>query len=434
METRILIIGTSPYDLNTPARAFDSYFHFYNRNSLVQFFSAPLNPKPGHCSSLYRITDYDMLKKWLGDKTAKGKIFEYDDLTINETVFTETKPSLVSKLYSIGHNKNSLIYLIRGLLWRKTFWCEPELLEWVDTFHPECIFLAFSDDFFIPRIAYFFSERYQIPIVSCIGDDYYFNYKLSLSPFYHLYKLLYRRLVRKVFHRPGSAIYIGNKIRDKYNSKFDLDGKTVYLTSQITRRDYKPINLDNPKISYFGNIRLGRNESLSEIANALNAINPSYHIDIYTNEKDDKYLSVLDNNANCIVHGSIPYESVINETLNSDLILVVEGFKKKDVDISRYSLSTKVADSLSSGVSVFAYGSPECGAISYAMETGAISTCTSKKQLESEISKLLYSTKLQKQHYFRAIQVCEMNHTLKNSCKIFESVVSRTIMETNENE
>lgn len=427
MDKRILIIGTSPYDVNTPARAFDSYFHFYNRELLVQFFSAPLIPKRGHCSSLYRITDYDILKKWLGSKDTKGKIFEQALISDSDISKPESKPSIVSKLYSIGHNKNSLLYLLRGILWRKKFWCEKELLEWADSFRPDCIFLAFSDDYFLLRIACYFSERYRIPIVSCIGDDYYFNYSFSLSPLYHIYKLSYRHLVRNVFKKPGSAIYIGNKIRDKYNSAFNLNGETVYLASQIERREFRPINKDNPRICYFGNIRLGRNKSLSDIANALHNINPAYRIDVYTNETDEKYLSVLKNNASCIVHGSIPYESVLDETSKSDLLLVVEGFKKKDVDISRYSLSTKVADSLASGVCVFAYGSLDCGAISYSLETGAISTCLSHSELTRELSRILFDIELQKQHYAKAIEVCKNNHTLINSCNIFENVIAETV-------
>lgn len=431
MDARILIIGTSPYDVNTPARAFDSYFHYYPKESLIQFFSAPIIPTRGHCVTLYRITDRDILNKWLRKPNTRGKRFDYDKLEAVQNYRNtekEYEQASVSKLYAIGHNKNSLIYLLRGILWKKSYWCEKELCEWVDNFKPECIFLAFSDDYFIPQIALYFSQKYNIPIVSCIGDDYYFNYRRTLSPLYHIYKLTYRALVRKVFRQPGSAIYIGNKIRDKYNSEFGINGKTVYLTSQMKRREFRPINKDKPQISYFGNIRLGRNESLAKICSALRKINPNYAMNVYTNEKDERYLHTLKGMPNCIVHGPIPYEEVIHRTESSDILLVVEGFKKKDIDISRYSLSTKVADSLSSGVCVFAFGSSECGAIEYSLETGAITTCTSEAALEGALRKIIFHEDEQRRQYEKAAQICSENHSLSNSCKIFKSVIDDVIM------
>lgn len=88
-----------------------------------------------------------------------------------------------------------------------------------------------------------------------------------------IYIKTYRKLVRSVFKHGGSAAYIGNKIRDKYNSEFNLDGKTVYLSSEIIPHEFKKINSINPKILYCGNIRLGRNHSLNEIGKALAQIN-----------------------------------------------------------------------------------------------------------------------------------------------------------------
>lgn len=63
--------------------------------------------------------------------------------------------------------------------------------------------------------------------------------------------------------------------------EFGLDGENVYLALSIERRSFRPIDKDNPVISYFGNIRLGRNESLNEIATALGEINSKYKLHVY---------------------------------------------------------------------------------------------------------------------------------------------------------
>lgn len=271
------------------------------------------------------------------------------------------------------------------------------------------------------------SKRYNIPIVYSIGDDYYFNYNFSLSPFYHLYKLQYRKLIRKVFQQPGSAIFIGDKIRDKYNKEFGLNGETVYLTSSIERREFKPINMKKPKISFFWNIRVGRNESLDEIGHVLGKINPSYVLDVYSNEDDEKFYKLLYNNCNVKFHGSIPYAEVQKKTVESDIVIVVEGFKNRDVDITRYSLSTKVADALASGVNVFAYGSIECGAIEYTQSIQCKSVCTEQENLVSSLEKLIYNQSYQKSNYDSAICITHDHHRLEQSTRIFEGVVAKVI-------
>ena len=217
MAPRILIVGTVPYDRQMTSRAFDSYFHNWEKENLAQIFSNPLQPLKGHCGTLFQITDKMMLKSRLKRTECEGKEYFYDELKSSRTIQSNEKKGLIDKLYKLGKRKSPINYLLRGALWKKDYWCSEKLIRWADSFDPECIFLAFSDDFFIPKIALFFAERYGVPIISCIGDDYYFNDRFSISPFYHLYRRRYKKLIDSVFAHGGSAAYIGDKIRDKYN-------------------------------------------------------------------------------------------------------------------------------------------------------------------------------------------------------------------------
>jgi len=428
MESRILIVGTVPYNKKSTSRAFDSYFHNWNKENLAQIFSNTKTPIKGHCSTLYQITDQRLFKRRFLRSVKTGLIYNYEDLP-NEWSDNslEIKNSFINKLYKFGSRKNSLVYLARKIIWKKKYWCTKELNEWLDKFNPQCVFLSFSDDFFISEIAIYVAEKYNIPIISSIGDDYYFNYNFSFSLLYHFYKLMYRKLIRKVFDHRGSAIYIGNKIRDRYNSEFNINGVTIYLTSAIERRDFHFVNTISPKISYFGNIRLGRNKSLNEIGNALGFINKDYILDIYSNENDPKYYKLFKKNSNIIFHGSISYNEVKQKTVNSDVIIIVEGFKKKDVNITRYSLSTKVADALASGANVFAYGSIECGAIEYVQNIDAVQVCSNKNELRKKLEELLFNTNLEQKYYNNAIEITNNYHNLEKSNLIFSKLVEETL-------
>ncbi|MFR7956175.1 MAG: hypothetical protein ACLU4A_09790 [Collinsella aerofaciens] len=425
---RVLIVGTVPYNKKSTSRAFESYFHGWDKDCLAQVFSNTRTPVKGHCKYLYQITDQRLVKRRFNKSVQVGKQFNYDELPdewIDDDL--EVNSSTFSWLYRFGSRSTHWTHLARKIVWSKRLWCTPGFNDWIDSFKPDCVFLSFSNDYFILEIALYVAERFNIPIVSSIGDDCYFDTKRSVSPLYWIYKFTYRQLVDRVFAHGGSAIYIGNKIRDKYNSEFALNGKTVYLTSEATRHDFRPIDLECPKIRYFGNIRLGRNESLCAVANVLSEINPKYHIEVYSNETDPKFCSPLIKNPHVIFNGSIPYSSVLEKTVSSDILLVVEGFKKSDVDITRYSLSTKVADALTSGSAVVGFGSQECGAIEYMQDCKCCCVGTSEAELKRNLEKLFGDIELQKKNFELAKAIVEQNHTLANSTAVFRSVIQNSI-------
>ncbi len=430
MHPRVLIVGTVPYNKKSTSRAFESYFSGWEKENLAQIFSNTKKPVKGHCQQLFQITDKRMLKRKFSSKIETGVLYEYQNL---EDEWTDTSlevgADIYKKMYKIGGHHTPFTHLLRKWIWKKKHWCTDKLNKWLEEFHPECVFLSFSDDFFIPEIALYVAKKFNIPIVSSIGDDYYFNTHFSLSPFYHIYKSKYRKLIRKVFAHNGSAIYIGDKIRDKYNKEFGLNGETVYLTSEVQRKPFREIKKDNPLICYFGNIRMGRNVSLNDIGYALGKINTNYVLNVYSNETDEKYIKIFKDNPNVKFCGSVPYSEVQKLNTESDIVVLVEGFTKKDIDKSRYSLSTKAADSLSSGSNMFVYGSYECGLIEYMANTNAATVCTNKNELEEYVRMCINDVNKQKENYQKAIEISEKNHTLKNSTTIFLNVVKRVIME-----
>lgn len=424
IHPRVLIVGTVPYNKRSTSRAFEAYFHNWEKENLAQVFSNTRTPCKGHCGTLFQITDYRLLKRRFNKKTDTGKIFRYEDLP-EEWVDNdlEIKSDSVKKMYKIGARHTPFTHLIRKAIWKKKFWCTEKFNKWLDEFNPECVFLSFSDDFFIPEIALYVAKRFNIPIVSSIGDDYYFNEHFSLSPFYLLYKKSYKKLIRKVLAYKGSAIYISDKIRDKYNSEFGLNGETVYLTSEIKRKEFEPVNKDNPVITYFGNIRMGRNISLNEIGYALGGINKDYRLEVYSGENDEKYYKIFDKNPFIKYCGAVPYSEVVKRMSESDITVIVEGFKNRDIAQSRYSLSTKAADALASGVAILTYGSEECGIVEYMKSTGASVVCTENNKLRDGILLLINDKELQKRQYDNAVKMTKEHHNLCVSCKVFESVV-----------
>lgn len=424
---RVLIIGTVPFKTDSPARALDSFFHFWPKDRLAQIFSDRTNPIKGHCSTLFQITDIDLIKRRFkrGDV---GTIFSYDDLSYQESSSHSTKKEnkFITFLFKVGKQRTSFTHLIRKLVWKRKYWLNQKLKSWVADFRPECIFLSISDDFFIQDIGLYFAELYRIPIICQIDDDYIFNRKFSINPFYHIYKRMYEKQIKRVMSKKTSAVYICDKIKKAYNTKYGISGETIYLSSGVDRRPFKPINCQKPSIVYFGSIRLDRFKSLIDIANALYQINDSFRIEVFSDEKDGKYINPLKKCKNIFFGGSIPYSDVVKKTSESDILLIVEGLSKFAIRSTRYSLSTKIADALTSGANLFAYGTNESGAIGYLKENDSAMVCTNREHLVEMLTKLIFNTAVQKKYYDMSLDASK-NHMVVETCNAFMRLVSNLV-------
>ena len=111
----------------------------------------------------------------------------------------------------------------------------------------------------------------------------------------------------------------------------------------------------------------------------------------------------------------------------SDITVIVEGFRPHDIDQSRYSLSTKAADSLASGATILTYGSQETGIVQYMQSTQASYVCTEKEKLVETIRELLATPEKQKKYYDQQIVMTNEHHNLQKSCEMFMIIVNRAM-------
>ena len=431
MHPKILLIMTTPYSSSDSSRTLDAYFHYWEKEKLVQIFSRNWIPQKGLCGEMYQITDATLLKKWLHKNVEIGTIYKYDEMmdTDNHSVISEG--SVIKFGYKIGTKHSPIIEIMRAILWKKKYWLTPKLTSWMDQFKPDCIVYNFSNHLFTQQIAIYIANKYKIPIIAIIGDDYYFNDHFSLNPFYLYFRYKFKKFTEQILSTGrSSAIYCSNKIRDKYNQYFNLSGKTIYINSVLKRRPFRIINKKNPKIMYFGSIRLGRNLALIDIANALGSINPAYRLEVFSNEPDSTIYNILEKNPYINYRGFIPYHKVQEKIKESDIFVIAESFRKQDINFTKYSLSTKASDGLASGVSIFSYGSIESGVISYMKSTKASMVCTHQNQLKQSLEKLINNTALQEEMYNQAILVTRKNHTLKSTTKIFESILENVLQKS----
>lgn len=418
---------TAPFNEGGSSRTLDSYFHNWNRECVAQVYSKNCIPTHGHCANYYQITDERLVKRWINHRVEVGKVFN-DEMLESSDKLTDEYSGTASKLaYSAGRMHTPTIELLRGVLWREKFWCTETYLKWLDDFNPDCVLYNYSNHLFTQEIALHASQRFNIPIIPIIGDDYYFNSKYSISPAYHLFRARFKKLTEKIMSASFNAVYCSKKSKDKYGGYFKLGGSEIYVSSQLNRRGFRPIGVQSPRFLYCGGIRLGRNNALIEIADALHSINEGYRLTVCTGETDNSLISPLKSHVNIDFRGSVGYHELTDLIRESDVYVVAEGLRKEDLLFTRYSLSTKAADGLASGVPVLAYGPSEAGVIEYLAQTRAAVVCNDRKSLVTVISRLINDVELQKDIYNKAIAATETNHTIKKSTEAFSAIVQDAI-------
>lgn len=410
---RILIVGTLPYNPNESSRALDTYFRNWPRENLRMLFSNKQEPIKGHCSSLLQIYDMDLLKSKFKKGYRFEKIYNYDDLLESDV----NNKKAFTALEKRAKRKTAFRFLMRKKIWSKDRWYSTVVKDWVNDFNPEAIYICFSDDYFILDIGYKLATERNIPIICQISDDYYFLFKRNKSLLLKGYTKKYLELFDKIMSTAGFAFYISDKIADKYNSTFKKQGFPIYLSSDICATDNssKKINLS---FNYLGKVNLGRYQSLSILNQSLMAIDPTFKINVYTQNTEGKFIKPLIKSG-CNIKTPVGYDEVQRIITSGGFNIIASGFEENDVEKSKYSLSTKVADCLASGSPIIAIGSGEDGAIEYLKKNKCAFVIDSKKPNLEELKEFIFNEDAIKEKVKTAQRTYESNHLFEKNNELF---------------
>lgn len=380
---KVLIISHNPVtNQSNMGKTFVSLFSQFQSDELCQLYIYPTLPNSRHCGAFYRITDKQVVKALPLLKHPGGAIGP-EQIREDQQAYEDAGDE---SLYRSRKNKSALRRLGRDALWALSRWYSPRLKAWLDEQAPECIFVAPGVAKFIHNFALRIAKDRNIPIVTYVCDEFYFL-KEPDSRLDRLRLHLLRRKIEKLMGHTSHLVAISDELVESYGRKFSIP-VTKLMTGAAFPAAQAPKRTPSPNtIRYFGNIRCNRFVPLGEIGMELDAINEElgtdYRLEIYTAEKDPQILDSLRR------HGSIalcPFVSggAFFETLmESQLLLHVEAFDEASMDTVKHSISTKIADSLASGIPLLAYGPEGISSMKHLLTTGSAITAVSREELRS---------------------------------------------------
>ena len=424
MGKKVLIISHNPITTyHAMGKTFLTMFSSFKEEELCQLYIYPTIPDIKKCSSYFRITDKDVLKSYLRFKV-KGK--DIDKNEINKSNNSMFEVSADEKIYRNPKNKKPLMLLMRDLMWAFSGWFNSQLKAWLNREKPTCIFVAPGKSKFIYDIALKISEYLNIPICTYICDEYYFVEK----PKAFLDKVQVHSLQRKMeklINKTSLILTICDSLKELYYDRFNVPATTVMTGSSIDISDKVSKKDNRSTITYMGNIRYNRFLSLRDIGLALNEFNKKYNanmnLDIYTSENNENILSNFKDIKSINVKGFVTGEEFIKTFNSAKLLLHTESFDKTNIELVKNSVSTKIADSLASGICLLAYGPREVASMRHLIDNDCALIATNKDELEQ----MLYDAYFNDEKVYKCVEnaliAAKKYHSQKTNSEIVYKIM-----------
>lgn len=424
---KVLIISHNPIsNQSNMGKTFLSLFSQFGKEELCQLYIYPVIPNENRCASYYRMTDKDALKSLICRKKTGGEI-PADEISNKQGLYEDAQDQ---SFYKNRKNKSALRRLLRDFVWRLSPWYSNSLKMWLNREKPECIFVAPGVAKFLYDFALRISKEYQIPIVTYICDEYYF----VKEPKQWLDKLrlkLLKRKIERLIHHTAHLVVISEELREAYTACFNTEISVIMTGSAISIAPNRKFFEKPRNICYFGNIRCNRYTTLSQIGRALDEINQSYGEDyrlkIYTAEKDQQILSAFFGIESIELCGFVTGEEFERAFCESDLLVHTEAFDEFSMDFTQHSVSTKIADSLASGIPMIAYGPEKISSMAHLIRHQCAIVAVSQDRLQEMLEVALRDQVARELTVENALTVALKYHNMEQNSRQLRSILAETL-------
>lgn len=384
---KVLVISHNSFSTyQSMGKTFCSLFSAFKKEDLCQLYVYPNVPDIDYCSSFYRITDKDVLLFFKKLKVC-GKEFQAE--SINESVHELYENPKDETFYRNKKNKSSFRILARDFLWKITPWFNKPLKKWLKTNNITHIFVAPGGYKFIYDIAIKCANFLKVPIITYVCDEYFFVEKKT-SVIDKIKDYLFKKKMAQLVKKSAAVITISEEMKNLYEPYFKRPTKVIMTGSSFPISSISLKNEEIKELTYMGNLSCNRYVSLCDIGDALDEINKtkgeSFTLNIYTKENNPAILEELSKRKSIKMKGFVTGDEFCRIFHSAQCLLHVEAFDKKSIDYIKNSISTKIADSLGSGIPLLAYGPSNIASIKHLIRNNASFVISKKEDL---IRKLL---------------------------------------------
>ncbi len=385
---KVLIVSHNPIStFNNMGKTFLNMFGSFSKEELCQLYVHPTVSDVDVCSSSFRITDKQALKSLVG-KHPGGEVKSQEIARCIQQRMDGTQPPPPKRGSSSATAK-----ILRDIVWKLSRWYSRELRAWLNREQPQIIFIAPGYAKFIYDMALEISKEYALPIVTYICDDYYFvKTPRGVGNIYHLARL--KKKTEQLMAHTERLVVISEELRECYQTHFNVPSDVLMTGAGVSPKGRTSLSKDMRNICYFGNLGEGRAASLADIARALDRINKtqntSFILRIFSPAPDNDTRRLFEGIPCVELCGFVSGQAYEEAFSSSDMLIHTESFDEAFKDRVKYSVSTKIADSLASGIPLLAYGPAQLSSMRHLIRHQCAFVATSPNELEDVLQSALF--------------------------------------------
>ena len=406
MAKTILFITSccfSDYEAN--GKTLEDLFSFYPKENIAQFFVKSFQPDWDYCDNYFRVTDKDMLRCFF--KHSGGELSRPIERVLRAS------PRNGNRI-----KKDAFRLSIRQLIWNSNVWMHRTgFRRWIKKVNPAVVLYMVGENPFMMNIAIKVSKWQNIPLVVFNTEGYYFaekNYfaesSLLGSICFPFYKLAYKRSFEKLMAHTAHVFYSCPKLQNDYGKLFNLPSEVLYTSSKISVREcVAKEKTEDLVVSYLGTLALGRQKPLIEIGNAIHDFNQNMKLRVF-GRADDRVVDELQSSPGIDYQGPIPYQQVIKEIEDSDILVHAESNASLYQDMIKYGFTTKIADSLMGGRCFFVYAPEYVACYDYIKAINPECVASNEQEMKERLVLLLRNSELRMKCIERFKEYAQKNH------------------------
>lgn len=417
--SRLLVFSYSGFsDSNANGITMKNLLSAFEPEEVAQFYCDVQPPDHTAAHRCFRVTDTQMLKAFAGKKFRREFTHDGGQIVKNaaaQPVKADAAPKRIPGwLKNLKYN--FAVKWTREKLWQLSPWGHRRLRQWIGEFAPDVIVYMVGESIFMDKL-----------VARACRDT---GAKLVLynAEAFRIIDLKTRRGLERAYYRKTAKLYAGlhkqadrviyscPMLRDDYTAKFGKAAQEslAYNSAACDKSPYVPG--DTMNITYFGNLGVGRSDTLLQVAGVLERIDPALRLDIYGNAKaeDEKRFHAC---ANIRYHGFVDAVQLKDIVEQSDILLHVESFDKEIIPKLRYAFSTKIAQCLCAGRCFVSYAPAGTASSQYLAAAEGAALVSDEQALEQMLRSLTADAALRLDYARKAAETGLKNHHMATTAR-----------------
>lgn len=291
---------------------------------------------------------------------------------------------------------------------------------------------------FIPDVIYTMGSRFAMHKLTTLLAQYYGcgtcfhfmdNWRETAFKNTPIFMGLNRKLndsIAEVICHSNTSLVISPLMKSAYEKKYG-GNYSILMNSVKIENPCLFEDKDCLLFSYAGGLHLNRYKSLLQIQKVIGKLSIAAKLLIYTNSNSkEKYGDLFDKSITEF-REFVPHDRVREIYEEADVLIHVESFDPEQIEYTKYSLSTKIPEYMSSGKPILCYAPENISVYQYVETSGGGLCASTEKDLLDCIVQLAENKQLRKNIGEKGFQQALLHHDIIAAQTLFLNVIKSDV-------